>query len=72
MACIVWKLRSSRRSRLFAWQCHNRRLSKDYKRLCSTGEAFVYAAMMCLMASPNAPFSNHPHLTVWECLYQIT
>jgi transposase len=31
--------------RSFAWLCHNRRLSKDYERLCSTGEAFVYAAM---------------------------
>ena len=33
----------------FAWICHNRRLSKDYERLCSTGEAFVYAAMTRLM-----------------------
>src|SRR5215218_7617148 len=35
--------------RTFAWLCHNRRMSKDYERLCSTGEAFVYAAMTCLM-----------------------
>jgi putative transposase len=35
--------------RSFAWICHNRRLSKDYERLCSTGEAFVYAAMTRLM-----------------------
>jgi len=35
--------------RSFAWLCHNRRLSKDYERLCSTGEAFVYAAMTRLM-----------------------
>ena len=27
----------------------NRRLSKDYKRLCASGEAFVYAAMIRLM-----------------------
>ncbi len=33
----------------FAWICHNRRMSKDYERLCTTGEAFVYAAMMRLM-----------------------
>jgi putative transposase len=35
--------------RSFAWICHNRRMSKDYKRLCTTGEAFVYAAMTRLM-----------------------
>jgi transposase len=31
--------------RSFAWICHNRRMVKDYERLCSTAEAFVYAAM---------------------------
>ena len=36
--------------RTFAWICHNRRMSKDYERLCATGEAFIYAAMMRLMA----------------------
>jgi putative transposase len=35
--------------RSFAWISHNRRLSKDYERLCTTGEAFVYAAMTRLM-----------------------
>ncbi len=35
--------------RSFAWICHNRRMSKDYERLCATGEAFVYAAMIRLM-----------------------
>jgi putative transposase len=35
--------------RTFAWICHNRRMSKDYERLCSTGEAFVYIAMTRLM-----------------------
>jgi putative transposase len=35
--------------RTFAWICHNRRMAKDYERLCSTGEAFVYAAMSRLM-----------------------
>ena len=35
--------------RTFARLCHNRRMSKDYERLCSTGEAFVYAAMTRLM-----------------------
>ena len=35
--------------RSFAWICHNRRMSKDYERLCSTGEAFVYAAIIRLM-----------------------
>ena len=36
--------------RSIAWICHNRRMSKDYERLCATGEAFVYAAMVRLMA----------------------
>ena len=31
--------------RSFAWICHNRRMSKDYERLCASGGAFVYAAM---------------------------
>ncbi len=35
--------------RTFAWLSHNRRMSKDYERLCSTGEAFVYASMTRLM-----------------------
>ena len=35
--------------RSLAWVSHNRRMSKDYERLCSTGEAFVYAAMTRLM-----------------------
>ncbi len=33
----------------FAWIFHNRRMSKDYERLCTSGEAFVYAAMSRLM-----------------------
>ena len=35
--------------RTFAWISHYRRMSKDYERLCATGEAFVYAAMTRLM-----------------------
>ena len=35
--------------RTFAWIGHNRRMSKDYERLCATGEAFVYTAMTRLM-----------------------
>jgi putative transposase len=42
--------RRSVAERTFAWIGHNRRMSKDYERLCSTGEAFVYAAMARLMA----------------------
>jgi putative transposase len=34
--------------RTFAWISHNRRMAKDYERLCATGEAFVYAAMTSL------------------------
>ena len=35
--------------RSFAWICHNRRMSKDYERICASGEAFVYGAMSRLM-----------------------
>jgi transposase len=35
--------------RTFAWISHNRRMAKDYERLCATEEAFVYAAMTRLM-----------------------
>ena len=35
--------------RSFAWICHNRRMSKDYERLCPSGRAFVYAAMTRLI-----------------------
>jgi transposase len=35
--------------RTIAWICPNRRMAKDYERLCATGEAFVYAAMTRLM-----------------------
>jgi putative transposase len=35
--------------RSFAWIGHNRRMSKDYEKLCETSEAFVYAAMSRLM-----------------------
>ena len=35
--------------RTFAWLGQNRRMSKDYERLCATSEAFVYAAMSRLM-----------------------
>jgi len=36
--------------RTFAWISHNRRMAKDHERLCSTGEAFIHAAMARLMA----------------------
>ena len=35
--------------RSFGWISHNRTMSKDYERLCASGEAFVYAAMSRLM-----------------------
>ena len=35
--------------RTFSWIEQNRRMSKDYERLCASGEAFVYAAMIRLM-----------------------
>jgi transposase len=35
--------------RTFAWLTHSRRLSKDYERLCATGEALIYIAMTRIM-----------------------
>jgi putative transposase len=35
--------------RTFSWIGQNRKMSKDYERLCASGEAFVYAAMSRLM-----------------------
>ena len=37
--------------RTFSWIDQNRRMSKDYEKLCASGEAFVYAAMSCPMVS---------------------
>ncbi len=36
--------------RTFSWIEQNRRMGKDYERLCASGEALVYAAMIRLMA----------------------
>src|SRR5918993_660369 len=35
--------------RTFSWLGQNRRTSRDYERLCATGEAFIYVAMSRLM-----------------------
>ena len=35
--------------RTFSWLAQNRRMSKDYERLCASAEAFVYASMIRLM-----------------------
>jgi putative transposase len=35
--------------RTFAWLGQNRRLSKEYERLCASSEAFIYAAMVRVM-----------------------
>jgi putative transposase len=35
--------------RTFSWLSQNRRMSKDYERLCASAEAFVYVAMIRLM-----------------------
>jgi putative transposase len=35
--------------RTIAWIDRNRRMSKDYERLCASGEALVYAALIRLM-----------------------
>ena len=35
--------------RTFSWISKNRRMSKDYERLCTSAEAFIYATMIRLM-----------------------
>ena len=35
--------------RTLSWIDQNRRMGKDYERLCASGEALVYAAMIRLM-----------------------
>lgn len=35
--------------RTFSWLGQNRRMSKDYEKLCATSEAFIYVAMSRLM-----------------------
>jgi len=35
--------------RTFSWLSQNRRTSRDYERLCATGEAFIYVVMSRLM-----------------------
>ena len=42
--------------RTFAWFAHNRRLSKDYERLCATSEAWIYLTMIRLMLRRLARF----------------
>jgi hypothetical protein len=44
--------------RTFAWLSHNRRMSKDYERLCATSEAFIYVAMSRLMVRRLARAQN--------------
>jgi putative transposase len=46
--------------RTFAWISHNRRMAKDYERLCATSEAFVYAAMTRLMVRRLARAQEFP------------
>ena len=42
--------------RTLAWQSHQRRLSKDYERLCGTSEAWIYLTMIRLMLRRLARF----------------
>ena len=35
--------------RTFSWIDHNRRMRKDYEKMCASGEALAYAAMIRLM-----------------------
>lgn len=46
--------------RTFAWIGHNRRMSEDYERLCSTGEALIYASTDLLRALANHERARRP------------
>jgi putative transposase len=35
--------------RTFSWLSQNRRMSKDYERLCASAEALIYLAMIRIM-----------------------
>jgi hypothetical protein len=57
--------------RTFAWICHNRRMAKDYERLCATGEAFVYAAMTRLMVRRLARACEFPDSLCTETVWKL-
>ena len=42
--------------RTCSWQSQQRRLSKDYERLCATSEAWIYLTMIRLMVRRLARF----------------
>jgi transposase len=42
--------------RTFAWHGQQRRLSKEYERLCATSEALIYVTMIRLMLRRLARF----------------
>jgi transposase len=46
--------------RTFSWLGQNRRMSKDYERLCASAEAFVYMAMIRLMVRRLARARDFP------------
>jgi hypothetical protein len=52
-----------------SWHSQNRRMSKDYERLCANGEAFVYAAV-----SEGHVFSIGEQLLgrLWVCFHELT
>jgi putative transposase len=45
--------------RSFAWIGHNRRMSKDYERLCASGEAFVLGRWW-RASCPSVPLFRYP------------
>jgi hypothetical protein len=47
--------------RTFSWLGQNRRMNKDYERLCASVEAFVYAAMIRLMVRRLARARVYPN-----------
>ena len=46
--------------RTFAWLLFNRRLSRDYERLCATSETWIYLAMSRLMLRRLARMQEQP------------
>jgi putative transposase len=47
--------------RTFAWLLCNRRLSRDYERLCATSETWIYLAMLRLMVRRLSRMQEFPN-----------
>jgi putative transposase len=54
--------------RTFSWLSQNRRMSKDYERLCVTAEAFFHVAMSRLMVRRLVRAQDFPNRSSGQCV----